>query len=108
MYTNLWANTPRDVMGFVEKGFPADTPIFPFRTHILQYLREYGDEVKHLVKFNRQVTNVEKHGNKWRVSTVDVRKSSQNETVEEFDAVAVASGTLFHTSSEFQDTMIFL
>jgi len=92
MYTNLWANTPRDLMTFAEKDFPEGTPEFPFRTQILQYLKEYGSQVKHLVEFNKQVTNVQNHGDKWQLSILDVRKPSDKEVVEVFDAVAVASG----------------
>lgn len=90
MYSNLWANTPRDIMTFTEKDFPRGTTVFPFRTQILQYLKEYSKDVKDLVELNKEVVKIEKQG-KWRLTLRDSRESSRV-TVEEFDAVAVATG----------------
>lgn len=93
MYTNLFANTPRDAMTYAEKPFPPDAPAFPFRTQILEYLQEYGEEIRHLVKFSTQVLNVEKHG-KWCLTIQDVLDPTKKSWIEKFDAVAVASGSL--------------
>jgi cation diffusion facilitator CzcD-associated flavoprotein CzcO len=90
MYTNLWANTPRDIMTFAEKDFPQGTPAFPFRTQILQYLKEYGKDVKNLVELNKEVITVEKQG-RWCLTIRDSREKSRV-AVEQFDAVAVAAG----------------
>lgn len=92
MYTNLWANTPRDVMTFVEKDFPPGTTVFPFRTQILQYLKDYGNDVKHLVELNKEVLKVEKHG-EWCLTVRNLRDPSKV-SVEKFDAVAVATGNV--------------
>jgi cation diffusion facilitator CzcD-associated flavoprotein CzcO len=92
MYTNLWANTPRDIMTFADKDFPEGTAVFPFRTQILEYLKEYGRDIKPLVRFNTEVIKVEKHG-KWNLTLRDLLHPSKNVYVEHFDAVAVASGT---------------
>jgi cation diffusion facilitator CzcD-associated flavoprotein CzcO len=91
MYTNLFANTPRDVMTFSDKKFRQDAPDFPFRTQILQYLNEYGAEVKHLVDFNKEIVRVEKHEH-WSLTIRDLKDPSKSTTIEVFDAVAVASG----------------
>jgi hypothetical protein len=91
MYSNLWANTPRDVMTFSEKTFPLGTPEFPFRTQILKYLQEYGQDVKDIVEFNREVLRVEKHG-KWELRIRDLANAAKETWIERFDAVAVASG----------------
>jgi cation diffusion facilitator CzcD-associated flavoprotein CzcO len=93
MYTNLFANTPRDVMTFSDKEFRQDAPDFPFRTQILEYLKDYGAEVKHLVKFNMEVMRVEKHS-KWCLTIRDLKDESKDPWIEEFDAVAVASGKI--------------
>lgn len=92
MYTNLFANTPRDAMTYAEKPFPPDSPAFPFRTQILKYLQEYGEEIRHLVKFNTEVLNVEKQG-KWCLTIRDLLYTTKKPWIEKFDAVAVASGT---------------
>ena len=93
MYTNLWANTPRDIMTYSDKDFPAGTPAFPFRTQILEYLKQYGKEIKPLVNFNKEVIRIEKHGT-WCLTIRDLGNDSQPLSVETFDAVAVATGTL--------------
>ena len=101
MYTNLFANTPRDAMTYAEKPFPPNTPAFPFRTQILQYLQEYGEEIRHLVKFNKEVLNVEKHG-KWCLTIRDLLNPTKKPSIEKFDAVAVASGTPSEFLAEFR------
>ena len=78
-------------MTFSEKDFPKDTTIFPFRTQILRYLKEYGKDVKDLVELNKEVVRIEKQG-KWCLTIRDSRENSRV-SVEQFDAVAVATGT---------------
>ena len=82
-------------MTFAEKEFPEGTPYFPFRKQILEYLKEYGSDVKHLVEFNKEVVRVEKNG-KWCLTIRDLLSSSKKETVEVFDSVAVATGIEHH------------
>jgi len=95
MYTNLWANTPRDIMTFAEKDFPEGTTVFPFRTQILEYLKDYGQSVRHLIEFDSEVLKVEKlqELQKWAVTTRDTRDPSRIST-QQFDAVAIASGSM--------------
>ena len=95
MYSNLWANTPRDIMTFADKPFPAGTPMFPFRTDILNYVKKYGEEIRHLVKFNMEVVNVEKRDN-WCLTIQDLLHPAKCPTVQQFDAVAIASGIISH------------
>jgi cation diffusion facilitator CzcD-associated flavoprotein CzcO len=91
MYTNLWANTPRDIMTFEDKPFPGSIPDFPFRSQIRQYLTEYGEEIKPLTDFEKEVINVEKRG-KWCLTIRDLKDPERKTTVEQFDAVAIATG----------------
>ena len=97
MYTNLWANTPRDVMTFAEKDFPTGTTVFPFRTQILQYVKEYGDDIRGFVDFNKKVVTVEKN-EKWSLTIQDLLTSPQKVSVREFDAVAIATGVILYRS----------
>ena len=78
-------------MTYAEKEFPEGTPYFPFREQILQYLTEYGSDIKHLVEFNKEVVRVQKNG-KWCLTIRDLLSLPKKETVEDFDAVAVATG----------------
>lgn len=77
-------------MTFAEKDFPQGTAVFPFRTQILQYLKEYGSDVKGLVEMNKEVLKVENQG-KWCLTIRDLKDPSKV-SVEQFDAVAVATG----------------
>jgi cation diffusion facilitator CzcD-associated flavoprotein CzcO len=79
-------------MTFAEKPFPKGIPDFPFRTQILEYLKEYGNEVKGLVEFNKEVVLIEKHENLWCLTIRDLSEASRKISIEYFDAVAVASG----------------
>jgi thioredoxin reductase len=79
-------------MTFAEKDFPRGTAMFPFRTQILEYLKEYGNDVKHLVELNKEVLKVEKHG-KWCLTVRNLRDPSKV-SVENFDVVAVATGSV--------------
>ena len=80
-------------MTFQEKPFPKDIPDFPFRVQILQYLKEYGEEIRHLVEFEKEVLRVEKQQIKWCVTIRDLRDPKRRTSTEKFDAVAVATGT---------------
>jgi cation diffusion facilitator CzcD-associated flavoprotein CzcO len=95
MYTNLWANTQRDCMTFSDQQFPAGTTDFPFRTQILDYLRNYGKAVRHLVDFNKEVIRVEKHG-KWSLTVRNLEDPKKETHIVQFDAVAVASGMVLN------------
>jgi len=79
-------------MTYAEKPFYQDAPAFPFRTQILKYLQEYGEDIRDLVRFNVEVVRVEKERDLWCLSVRDLRDSSGKSWVEKFDAVAVASG----------------
>jgi cation diffusion facilitator CzcD-associated flavoprotein CzcO len=92
MYTNLFANTPRDVMMYEGSDFPVGTTEFPFRTEILRYVQEYGNGVRHLVHFCNEITAVQKRQHKWCLSIRNLRDPKQPKRREEFDAVAVATG----------------
>jgi len=78
-------------MTFEEKPFSDSTPDFPFRNQITQYLKEYGEEIRPIVEFEKEVINVEKEG-KWCVTIRDLKDPKRKATVEQFDAVAIATG----------------
>lgn len=100
MYERLETNIPRSLMRFSDLAFPEDTQLFPKHETVLEYLKSYAGDVKHLIEFETQVVDVrllagEERGkgvedDKWRVRT---RKLVSGESKEEiYDAVVVASG----------------
>ncbi|KAL1593846.1 monooxygenase [Paraconiothyrium brasiliense] len=94
IYDRLETNIPRGLMGFKDLYWPQDIQLFPKHETVLQYIREYGNDVQDLVRYNTQVLNVEpveeQANTGWKVQTRDLRLNSQQE--EEYDAVIVANG----------------
>ncbi|KAK7403307.1 monooxygenase [Neonectria punicea] len=94
MYENLHANIPASIMRFSDLRFPDHARLFPERTMIQEYLVEYAQDVRGLVRFSQNVTRVTltpRDGHdRWEVQTessVDGRV-----TRDTFDAVVVANG----------------
>lgn len=94
MYQTLHANIPGVLMQFKDKEFPPGGWAFPKRETIQQYLVEYSEDVRSLIKFCVQVDEVShtpKDGrDKWLLRA---HSTVGGETIEEtFDAVVVANG----------------
>ena len=96
MYEELHANIPGSLMAFRGVPFPGDARVFPSREVIRDYVRRYAEDVRHLIRFSREVVAVEPRAaddggeEKWHLrsrSTVD-----GSEDAEVFDAVVVANG----------------
>lgn len=94
MYDALETNIPTFLMQFSDKSFPKDSQLFPGREEVAEYLRDYAEEVRHLVRFQVQALDVRlQHSDsreKWAVKTKDLL--SQHETEAMYDAVVVANG----------------
>lgn len=114
MYDNLHTNIPHTLMRYSDLGFTADgkgkgthedCEIFPARQVVQQYLLQYARDVRHLVRFSTQVTDVSlqiplpsaasglvdsKFREHWTVRSTDLLTDVS--LVEDYDAVVVASG----------------
>ncbi|KAI0380769.1 FAD/NAD(P)-binding domain-containing protein [Hypomontagnella monticulosa] len=95
MYDDLHTNIPHTLMKYSDLGFPEGCEIFPTREAVQEYLVEYAKDIRHLIKFSTQVTDIrlrqdEQGRDQWDVSTTDLL--SGKETQETYDAVVVASG----------------
>lgn len=94
MYDALETNIPTFLMQFSDKPFPRDSQLFPARTEVAEYLKEYAEEVRHLVNFQVQVTDVRPQSSasrdKWTVKTKHVLSQHENEGI--YDAVVIANG----------------
>lgn len=84
---------PREVK-YGDQDFPHDGLIFPSRQVVQEYLVQYSQDVRHLIRFSTQVKNVslrrEGSHDRWDIETenlVDGQKSKDT-----FDAVVVANG----------------
>lgn len=94
MYQTLHANIPGVLMQFTDKEFPAGGWAFPKRETIQQYLLEYSEDVRSLIRFCYQVdevTHSSRDGqDKWSLRAHSTVRSERIE--ETFDAVVMANG----------------
>lgn len=94
MYDILHANIPQTLMAFSDAPFPPGLLVFPARDSIEDYLKDYAKEIRDLIAFCREVTQVRLRDldgrDAWDVQT---RSTTTGEVTEEtFDAVVVANG----------------
>ncbi|KAF5553997.1 flavin-containing protein [Fusarium mexicanum] len=95
MYENLHANIPKEVMRFSDQAFPEDSKLFPERPMIEDYLVNYADDVKPLIRFCQRVERValtvQDGRDRWEVETQSTINSGEI-TTDTFDALVVANG----------------
>ena len=91
MYDRLETNIAHTLMAYSDDPSLADDQLFPRRESVLRYLRYYADDVKHLVKFQTQVTKVcRDQGDGWQVESRHLL--SDRVTSRRYDAVVIATG----------------
>ncbi|KAI0471893.1 FAD/NAD(P)-binding domain-containing protein [Xylariaceae sp. FL0804] len=59
MYDDLNTNIPHTLMRYSDLPFPEGCKIFPSRQVVQEYLVQYAQEVRHLIRFSTQVTDVQ-------------------------------------------------
>jgi cation diffusion facilitator CzcD-associated flavoprotein CzcO len=111
MYDDLHTNIPHTLMRYSDLRFTTDgkgkgthegCEIFPSRQVVQEYLLQYARDVRHLVRFSTQVTDVSLQSpspsppaqsrirDKWTVRSMNLLTDVSR--VETYDAVVVASG----------------
>lgn len=94
MYEGLETNIPHFLMRFSDSPSLEQNQLCPSKEATLQYLREYADDVKHMVKFHTQVTEVLQRAtdekDNWLVKYRDLTCNKAAEGI--YDAIVVASG----------------
>jgi len=94
MYDRLETNIGKPLMAFSDKEFPADLPLFPHRSKVVDYIEDYAQDIKDLVQFKTQVTGIrlETQGlqDSWAATVKDL--CTGKETNKQYDAIAVCSG----------------
>lgn len=94
MYETLHTNIPHTLMKYGDKDFPKGELIFPHRKVVQEYLVDYSQEIRHLIKFSTRVNIVtlRREGGKdlWDVETESILDGQKSKNT--FDAVVVASG----------------
>lgn len=94
MYESLHANIPGSLMRFSDKEFPDGVWAFPKREVIQEYLLEYAEDVRGMIRFCFQVTRVshvpENGHDRWHL---EAKSTVGDEIISEtFDAVVMANG----------------
>lgn len=93
MYEDLETNIPHFLMQFSDSPSLTQHQLCPSREATLQYLREYATDVKHLIKFHTQITEVQQRNDRnrsWSVRYKDLTTSKAAQCI--YDAIVVASG----------------
>ncbi|KAI1260024.1 hypothetical protein F5Y18DRAFT_420387 [Xylariaceae sp. FL1019] len=105
MYENLHTNIPHTLMRYSDNGFTSekgDCEIFPPRQIVMDYLKEYARDVRHLVSFATQVVSLRlltdqgasapkaRIKDQWELVSRNLLNNVQNKQI--YDAVVVASG----------------
>lgn len=97
LYDSLETNIPKPLMRYADLPFGDDLPLFPAHRSVLDYCREYARDVRPLIRFGCQVSEVRaiaggtEEGSGWTVATVQ-EGGTHERVVREYDAVVVASG----------------
>ncbi|EEU48821.1 uncharacterized protein NECHADRAFT_103236 [Fusarium vanettenii 77-13-4] len=94
IYDLLETNIPHSLMNYTDKEFPQGSSLFPRHSAVLQYLKEYAEDITPHISYQSQVLSIEKPGTDkskpWQVEVLDLKANKA--TKDEFDAVVVASG----------------
>lgn len=95
LYDNLETNIPSELMGYSDLDWPKNAHLFPKHETVTDYLNQYADRVRHLIRFNTTVLTVELKASNtnsnpsWIVTTSN---ASGEKVSEEYGAVVVANG----------------
>lgn len=94
LYDRLETNIPRGLMGFSDLDWPEDCQLFPRHEEVLQYIRRYAEEVRHLIRFQVEVVDVRLDAEERWVVKTRLTSNNYSEEIEErkFDAVAICNG----------------
>lgn len=99
LYDLLETNIPKQLMQYANRPFDDDLPLFPRHEIVLDYCKEYAEDVRPLIRFGCRVSDVHpvekgsEHdltGRRWSVTAID--EATQSRKFHEYDAVVVASG----------------
>ncbi|CAG98662.1 uncharacterized protein KLLA0_F19470g [Kluyveromyces lactis] len=92
VYKYLDTNVPKTLMEYKGHRFPTDTPLFPVREQVLDYIMKYSKPIEKYVTFNSEIVKVSYEDATAEYSVKAQNLLSKEITEEKFDAVAVATG----------------
>ncbi len=99
LYDMLETNIPKQLMQYADRPFSDNLPLFPPHRNVLDYCKKYAEDVRPLIRFGCQVSEVRAAGGSsqdgvqschWSVTMID--EATPSRKTHEYDAVVVASG----------------
>ncbi len=91
MYERLETNIPHSLMKFSDMPSLEDHQLFPSREAVTQYLENHGEDVRHIVHFQTQVTNIcQVRPGGHQVWLKDLQTNTVYDKI--YDAILVANG----------------
>ncbi|AMD18933.1 HBR032Cp [Eremothecium sinecaudum] len=93
-YKYLTTNTPKNFIEYNGYSFPADTPLFPTRQHVFEYMVQFANTIDSYVNFNSELVSLQflDDAKQYELHIKDSVKSTSS--IYHFDAVVLAVG--FH------------
>ncbi|CAH2351464.1 thiol-specific monooxygenase [[Candida] railenensis] len=105
VYDHLDTNVPKDVMSYSSMPFDDNLPLFPHRSDVDKYMKEYAEPLRSYTSFSTKIIKVKRNDSntKWVVQsrpisietqggTVSSEKDGFQDLLEEFDGVVLATG----------------
>lgn len=96
VYKYLDANVPKDLMAYNGYPFPDDNPLFPTHDQILKYIENYSKDIEQMITFNEEVVDLQYNNTTSKWVVISKNLVTNEETKDEFDAVALATGQYEH------------
>jgi cation diffusion facilitator CzcD-associated flavoprotein CzcO len=94
VYEKLETNIPRGLMGFQDLDWPSESQLFPKHETVLEYIKDYAADVKDLIQYSTQATDVSPVNSSpsgaWNVTTRNLHTNEKQLSV--YDAVIIANG----------------
>jgi cation diffusion facilitator CzcD-associated flavoprotein CzcO len=94
VYDSLETNIPSSMMQFCDFPFPDGTALFPSHTVVKDYLHNYAEELRDIIKFQSLVLDISVSARQprteWTVAWRDLQTNQVSNA--KFDAVIVANG----------------
>jgi cation diffusion facilitator CzcD-associated flavoprotein CzcO len=91
IYDELDTNIPHQIMNYCDQKFPQGSSLFPQHRKVLDYLQQYAEDIKPLLRLGVQVLDVVAIENSmWSIRTKSIRTPEITTAV--YDAVVVSSG----------------
>lgn len=105
VYDSLDTNVPKDIMSYNGIPFPSELPLFPHRSDVCKYMKDFAAPLEKYIRFNTKIISIERDetDTKWVVvsrpvvaetegAKIAAKSGEFQDSIDEFDAVVIATG----------------